>query len=287
MSDRETQMARNIGSRNHHRTTATLRLLARPFGNAIGQRALESITKGLLFMMGVGAGSGVRTSGEREVLLKAQETAREGEPFVVFDVGANRGDYITLALETSQLRPVVIHAFEPSRIAFENLCSRWGSRDEVVLNRLGLGKSRGMCSLYADAPGSTLASLSKRDLRHVGLAMNYSEEVLVETLDSYCLATQVHTIDVLKVDVEGHELEVFKGAEGLLKVGAVRMATFEFGGTHIDSRLYLRDFFYFFRDHGMELYRIAPSGYVTKIDRYTEFCEQFRATNYLAMNRNT
>ena len=280
-------MASKINNRNHRATTATLRMLARAFGNSMGQRVLEAVAKGFLFMMGVGAGAGVRTSGERGILLKARHNVKSGELFVVFDVGANRGDYITMAVETSQLQPIVLHAFEPSTIAFEGLLSRWGSRDDVVLNRLALGNSRGSSLLYADAPGSTLASLSKRDLRHIDLAMTYSEEVPIETLDSYCLARQVQRIDLLKVDVEGHELEVFQGAEGLLKVGAVRMATFEFGGTSIDSRVYLRDFFYFFRDHGMELYRIAPSGYLAKIDRYTEFCEQFRATNFVALNPNT
>ena len=264
-------------------TIAALRALARPFGNSVGQRVLESATKGFLFMMGIGAGAGVGNSGERQVLLKARRNLESGERFVLFDVGASKGDYIGIALETSELRPLVVHAFEPSGIAFESLMSRWGSRDDVVLNRVGLSNTSGTRLLHADAPGSTLASLSRRDLRHIGLTMTHSEEVPVQTLENYCSANGVQRIDLLKVDVEGHELEVFEGARELLTNGGVRMATFEFGGTDIDVRAYFRDFFHFFRDHGMELYRITPSGYLKKIGRYAEFYEQFRITNFVAM----
>jgi len=268
---------------DHNLTTAALRALARPFGNSVGQRALESATKGLLFMIGIGAGAGVRTSGEREVLLKVRRSLESEERFVLFDVGASKGDYIGIALEASELRPLVVHAFEPSGIAFERLMSRWGSRDDVVLNRLGLSNTSGTRLLYADAPGSTLASLSRRDLRHIDLTMTHSEEVPVETLENYCSAKGIQRIDLLKVDVEGHELSVFEGAKGLLINGGVRMATFEFGGADIDAHAYFRDFFHFFRDHAMELYRITPSGYLRKIARYTEFHEQFRITNFVAM----
>lgn len=276
-------MATKKDRRNHDLSTAALRVLARVFCNSMGQHALESITKAILFMMGVGAGAGVRTSGEREVLFNARRNVQIGERFVVFDVGANGGDYIKIAVETSKLQPLVVHAFEPSETAFKSLLSRWGSRDDVVLNRLALGSTRGTRSLYAEAPGSTLASLSKRDLRHIDLTMTHSEEVPVETLGQYCLAKGIQRIDLLKVDVEGHELEVFQGAEALLRRGAIRTATFEFGGANIDSRVCFRDLFYFFQDHAMEIYRLTPTGYLRKIARYSEFYEQFRVTNFVAV----
>jgi FkbM family methyltransferase len=276
-------MASESGNRNYNIVNAALLVLARLFGNPVGQEALESMSKGILFMMGIGAGAGVSTSGEREVLRRARQNVQSRNKFVVFDVGANKGDYIELAIETAEMQPLVVHAFEPSAVAIERLKSRWGSRDDIVLNCLALGKTSGLRSLYSDSPGSTLASLTKRDLRHVDLEMSYSEEVRVETLDDYCIAKTIPTIDLLKVDVEGNELEVFHGAEGLLRKGGIRMATFEFGGTDIDSRVYFRDFFYFFRDHAMDVYRITPTGYLKKLTRYSEFCEQFRTTNFVAI----
>ena len=48
----------------------------------------------------------------------------------------------------------------------------------------------------------------------------------------------------MKIDVEGHELDVLKGFGELIK--KVRLIQFEFGGTNIDSKTYLRDFWEFF-----------------------------------------
>lgn len=76
---------------------------------------------------------------------------------------------------------------------------------------------------------------------------------------------------------------MFQGAQGLLRRGAVGMATFEFGGADIDARVYFRDFYYFFMDHAMEVFRITPSGYLSRVARYSEFSEQFRTTNFVAI----
>jgi hypothetical protein len=94
----------------------------------------------------------------------------------------------------------------------------------------------------------------------------------------------VGRIDLLKIDVEGHELEVLRGAESLFAGRGVRMVTFEFGGCDIDSRTFFQDFWYFFRERGMgRLFRITPSGYLAPIRHYREADEQFRTTNFLVL----
>jgi len=44
------------------------------------------------------------------------------------------------------------------------------------------------------------------------------EEIVVETitLDEYCLNKKINQIDVIKIDVEGAEMQLFKGAQGIL-----------------------------------------------------------------------
>jgi hypothetical protein len=71
----------------------------------------------------------------------------------------------------------------------------------------------------------------------------------------------------------------------MLSEGKVNAVTFEFGGCNIDSRTYFQDFFYFFDDAGMDLFRIHPSGRAIPIPQYREIQEQFRTTNYLALRR--
>jgi FkbM family methyltransferase len=58
-----------------------------------------------------------------------------------------------------------------------------------------------------------LASLYDRQLDYFGIDYSKSETVKLSTLDDYCEKNSIDRIDFLKMDVEGHELKVLKGAE--------------------------------------------------------------------------
>ena len=64
------------------------------------------------------------------------------------------------------------------------------------------------------------------------------------------------------------------------------MVTFEFGGCNIDTRTYFQDFWYFFKDKNMLIYRILPHNRLYKILSYNEMYEQFTTTNYLATSND-
>jgi hypothetical protein len=137
--------------------------------------------------------------------------------------------------------------------------------------------------LYADHPGSTLASLSKRSLGHLGISFEHVEKIRLDTLDSYCACQEVRQIDLLKLDVEGHELDVLQGGQELFAERRVAMVSFEFGGANLDSGTCLRDFFDFFHQAGMRsIYRLTPAGRLIALGAYREAYEQYRTTNYLA-----
>ena len=88
----------------------------------------------------------------------------------------------------------------------------------------------------------------------------------------------------MKLDVEGHELDVLRGAVRMLESQKIKMISFEFGSCNLDSRTYFQDFFYFFKEIGMStLFRITPSGYLSPIKEYQEIYEQFRTTNFIAL----
>jgi FkbM family methyltransferase len=262
---------------------AVRRGLSRATGNAVSQRALRFLAKQIMSLMGIGSGGDVTQSGEAAAVRLLHWLARP--PFCIFDVGANRGQFMQMAYETLEGTPVQYHAFEPARSAFEALertSTIVAAQPRPALNRLALGSGRGTATLYSDVPGSGLASLSRRRLEHLKIDFSHHESVDVTTLDDYCAGAGVGAVDLLKVDVEGHEFDVLSGATGLLKDRAIRIILFEFGGTAIDTRRFLRDFFHLFEEHAMSLSRVTPSGYLHRLRTYDEFDEQFRATNFVA-----
>jgi hypothetical protein len=105
--------------------------------------------------------------------------------------------------------------------------------------------------------------------------------VAVRTFDAFAPDAGIEKVDLLKLDVEGHELAVLAGAINSLDRGVIRAIQFEFGGANIDSRTYFQDFWYLLR-RSFRIYRILPTG-LYEISRYSEHLEQFITTNYLAM----
>jgi FkbM family methyltransferase len=226
-------------------------------------------------------GQGIgRVHADKAALRRLKAAA---DPLVVFDVGANRGDYLQLALTEVANREFAIHAFEPSSAAFAELEKRFGGRIGVVLNNVALGNKLERETLHFDKPGSQLSSLYRRKLDHQGIQFTGSEQVRVDTLDNYCHAHSVRRIDLLKLDVEGHELHVLNGAAGMFERSAIGMVSFEFGGCNVDSRTYVRDFFDFFAVRRMRLARVTASGHLHPLPRYDESLEQFRTTCFVAL----
>jgi FkbM family methyltransferase len=198
------------------------------------------------------------------------------ESIVVFDVGANQGLYTEAILG---LAPhAKIFAFEPSSSAGVVLQSKFQANENIKLVPFALGESIVSAELWSDTPGSGLASLTKRRLDHFGIDFNYSERIEVTTLDSFI--DSVGTIpDILKMDVEGHELSVLSG--GLASIQKIRVIQFEFGGCNIDTRTFFQDFWYLLTPLGFSIYRISPRG-VIKIENYSEDEEYFETSNFVA-----
>ncbi|MFH1671869.1 MAG: FkbM family methyltransferase [Pseudomonadota bacterium] len=256
------------------------KLLIKISGNKFSQKLLHKRIKSSQFLMGIGSGSNVNYSGEKAIFDVLSNKCKT--PYCIFDVGANKGQFLGLILRNLAGDDFDVHCFEPSATAFHSLKENSPEDERITLNNIGLGKAKSEMLLHYDNPGSGLASLTKRKLYHYDIDFSKSEKVLIDTVDNYCQEKGVKRINLLKIDVEGHELDVLAGASNMFNSKLVDIVTFEFGGCNIDTRSFFQDFYYFFQDVGMKISRITPSGYLYPIDSYKEICEQFRTTNFLA-----
>lgn len=225
-----------------------------------------------------GKGSGAFTSAH-EVRIALAFCG--SEPRLAIDVGAHQGDY---AAELRRWQPSLeIHLFEPSSAHQQALAQRFAKDGGVVQVPAALAAQSGAATLYADRPGSGLASLTRRQLGHLGIGFNSTESVQTVRFEDYWKRQlNGRPIDLVKIDVEGHELQVLEGFGAAL--ACTRVVQFEFGGTHIDTRTFFRDFWFFFAERGFDLYRLAPCGPVP-VRAYRETDEAFVVTNYLAVRR--
>ncbi len=232
--------------------------------------------------MNIGSGANVAESGEKYVLTLIKKTLQENSTFmpVVFDVGANVGDYAK-AVDSIFEGKVSTYAFEPLTHTASLLRDTCRNIASVTIHQTALSNTTGTLTMYSDKAGSPLASVHKRRLDHFEIAFDSAETTPVTTLDTFCQIQVIPKIDFLKLDVEGHELSVLQGASHLLAKKAIQFIQFEFGGANIDSRTYFQDFYYLLKDH-YTIYRILSDG-LQEITTYNERYEIFLASNFLAI----
>lgn len=198
---------------------------------------------------------------------------------IAIDIGGNIGDYSMNLL--SNFPEIEIHIFEPSKYNFEILEKRFFGNKKITINKVALGNSIGEYKLFSNNPGSGLASLTKRNLDHFGIEFNYEEAVTLSTFEHYWEnVLQKKNIDFIKIDVEGHELDVMKGMGKAIE--NIKIIQFEFGGTCIDTRTFFQDYWYFFKNNSFKIFRIGPLG-LNEIKNYKESDEYFLTTNYLCV----
>lgn len=256
------------------------RLLVPLTGNRPAQYLLQRLGNVSNYLMGIGSGDNLFFSGE-EAAIKQMMAAGPG-PYTVFDVGANTGQWLKLLGRNLDLSSLNLHCFEPGGAAFAKLSERFGHIQGAILNQTALGDQAGHRLLYIDKSDLELASFSKRESSPHGEGFEDSEMVSVNTLDGYCREKGLDRIDLLKIDTEGHELDVLRGARRMLAERRVKLILFEFGGAGMDSRVFFRDIFDLLVAHGYQVLRITPSRYLIPIAEYSALLEQFLTTMYLA-----
>ena len=240
--------------------------------------------------MNYGGGGLIETSGEVWVLSEMVRPACAGVATpVVFDVGANVGDYSELV--HSIIPSARIYAFEPAAPVYQQLAKRLsaiGNGASVEVFNLGLSDEEKTVDLHSyTVEGQAVSLISSIDRRLptqvVQVEVSDTERIEVRTLDSFCAAKGIERIDFLKLDVEGHEVAVLRGAQAMLDRGAISMIQFEFGPANIYSRTYFYNFWSMLSDK-YDLFRIIPGG-IVPITYYGEHLEVFLTTNYFAVRK--
>ena len=140
---------------------------------------------------------------------------------LIFDVGANDGR--TIMRWQRHLGTTQVYAFEPVESTFQTLARRTEDMPQVKLFQLGLGETAERRKIYLDEVSALNSFYSDR------INTGTTEEVEVETLDAIVEQEKVVSVQLLKIDAEGHDLDVLKGATRSLEQGKFEIIQVEAG----------------------------------------------------------
>jgi FkbM family methyltransferase len=140
-------------------------------------------------------------------------------PKVIFDVGANIGQTANYFID--HFPDSNIYCFEPVKATYQELISNISNKNIYTFNQ-GLGSAIQEHTIHLnDLNGCS--SLKGNDGRFFN-----TEVVNINTAQNFFIQNQIKDVDLLKMDVEGYELEVLKGFGALLKTN-VKMIYAEVG----------------------------------------------------------
>lgn len=231
----------------------------------------SGVSLGARYFDGIGSGSSTERSGELAVVRRA--AAGTIAPVAV-DAGANVGEYTAALVRHLPLARIL--AFDASASAADQLRARFRAEPRVEVVQLGLSDRAETLQLHSPAAASGVATFYE----HEGEPAGETSEVTCVRLDDYCAARGLRQIGLLKVDVEGHELRVLQGAEGLLATRAIGMIQFD-GGAAVHSRVFFRDYWMLLTRYGYQIWRVLPFG-LLPVRSYRERDESCLPTIYLA-----
>lgn len=149
-------------------------------------------------------------------LMKAPEP-------MILDVGANVGQ--SAAKLRSMFPAAMIHCFEPSPRTFEQLEQNTSNDLRIAAHNCGMAAAPAQRPFF-DNQESVLSSFLRPGADAWSTTVTETK-VTLDTIDAFCAQQHIESIDLLKSDTQGYDLEVLKGAKGMLESGKIRLVYLE------------------------------------------------------------
>jgi FkbM family methyltransferase len=142
--------------------------------------------------------------------LELLELLRPRNPRVIFDIGANVGTWTLLA---KALYPnCEIHAFEPLKQHTAKFRTVVSGIPGITLHEVALGQEGTSARMHVNdsSDTSSILELSESRPREWRVAKVNEVNLKLRSLDEYVLEHRLPFPDLIKLDVQGFELEVLK-----------------------------------------------------------------------------
>lgn len=210
-----------------------------------------------------------------EHVLKASPS-----PKVLLDIGANKGDWTAQALRLAQAtKQVHVHSFEPSLATRSMLTARFMGSVAVTVQPHALSDTVTETRFYSKEDGAGTNSLSPSSGGNV-------EVVAQITIDRFLQKSDIQAVSMVKIDTEGFDLLVLRGAEQSLHDGRIDIIQFEYNWRWLLNHVCLRDVFALIADKPYRLGKLCGDA-IEFYDQWHFELDRFFENNYVLIRNDS
>lgn len=214
----------------------------------------------------------LRSTGESDFLK-----SMEGKIKVFFDVGANMGEWTEELLKLNPSAKGIL--MEPNPDCNETLMAKFENKNNIEILDFACSDVAGNAFFFAESGGGETSSLSG-----VGSYGARQIEVKVTTIDDVVLIKNIRHIDYLKIDVEGFDFHVLRGAKNSLEKGMIDIIQFEYNRTWRQNGSTLSYAISYLEKFGYKTYCLKATGLLEfDINSYMEY---FAYSNFISLKQS-
>jgi len=205
------------------------------------------------------------------------------------DIGANVGKYTELLLEETEAKVI---SFEPLEQAFHDLKKiELENSDRLKVFNYAIGEKNETLDLNYSNSKSEKASFTKHldKLSFYEFHKNKKVKTKILSLDYFVKENlglvDLKKIDLIKIDTEGFELEVIKGAQETIKSMSPKYIQLEFNWHQLFKQQNMYSFSEFLKDY--ELFQILPYGNdLIKVDPNRPETNIYHLSNFVYIRKD-
>ena len=185
---------------------------------------------------------------------------------IFFDIGCNVGEFTKYLLDNNYNDKIYLFdainsldksIVENDKVKFSKILF-WDKHERLKFNVNKNEKNSGHNSIF--------------DMNKIGYTTHNDKlEVNSSTLDYFIQENNIKKVDYLKIDTEGSEYRILKGASNNLKKNFFKFIHLEYGHAAMADRVYIKDIYDLLCPLGMNMYAITPNG-LRKLD-YSPYLE--------------
>ncbi|HZP65444.1 MAG TPA: FkbM family methyltransferase [Rudaea sp.] len=218
-------------------------------------------------------------NGEYWLVDKAVPLVDDGAVFL--DIGANRGEWTRYVLEAASTagKPLRVIDFEPCSGTRQLLDERFAAERRVEIVPTALSAESGTATMFSTGAGAGTNSLHRS-------SGPQAETVSVTTLDGFLGERGLARIAFAKIDTEGYDALVLRGARASLGNGVFDLVQFEYNWRWLFTATSLRSVFELIEGTPYRLGRLSGAGLLL-FDGWHFELDRFFEGNYVLVRRGS